>query len=303
MGGEDGPNHGTGMQRVCEPELMDDASQARAYAEADFSVSDAAFTNRILELLSERQRGEAAAHGRRADAVGPAAGSRAGSGAEAAVGASAGSVAGSAAGSLTSNGDAAVITSQDATPLTLRMLDLGCGPGNISFRLARACPHATVLGLDGSEPMLAIAMERLRAEPALEGRLSFRSGRLPSAELEALGGGFDLLVSNSLLHHLADPQALWGALAGLAAPGAWLVLRDLRRPDSPAAVAELVERHAASASPQLQHDFEASLRAAFRLEEVGEQLRVGGLSALRLAERDDRYLDVWGALDGADRAP
>jgi 2-polyprenyl-3-methyl-5-hydroxy-6-metoxy-1,4-benzoquinol methylase len=291
------------MQRVCEPELMDDASQARAYAEADFSVSDAAFTNRILELLSERQRGEAAAHGRRADAVGPAAGSRAGSGAEAAVGASAGSVAGSAAGSLTSNGDAAVITSQDATPLTLRMLDLGCGPGNISFRLARACPHATVLGLDGSEPMLAIAMERLRAEPALEGRLSFRSGRLPSAELEALGGGFDLLVSNSLLHHLADPQALWGALAGLAAPGAWLVLRDLRRPDSPAAVAELVERHAASASPQLQHDFEASLRAAFRLEEVGEQLRVGGLSALRLAERDDRYLDVWGALDGADPAP
>jgi 2-polyprenyl-3-methyl-5-hydroxy-6-metoxy-1,4-benzoquinol methylase len=196
-----------------------------------------------------------------------------------------------------------VITSQDATPLTLRILDLGCGPGNISFRLARACPHATVLGLDGSEPMLAIAMERLRAEPALEGRLSFRSGRLPSAELEALGGGFDLLVSNSLLHHLADPQALWGTLAGLAAPGAWLVLRDLRRPDSPAAVAELVERHAASASPQLQHDFEASLRAAFRLEEVGEQLRVGGLSALRLAERDDRYLDVWGALDGADPAP
>ena len=289
MGGEDGPNHGTGMQRVCEPELMDDASQARAYAEADFSVSDAAFTNRILELLSERQRGEAAAHGRRADAVGPAAGS----------------VAGSGAGSLTSNGDAAVITSQEATPLTLRILDLGCGPGNISFRLARACPHATVLGLDGSEPMLAIAMERLRAEPALEGRLSFRSGRLPlaPAELEALGGGFDLLVSNSLLHHLADPQALWGALAGLAAPGAWLVLRDLRRPDSPAAVAELVERHAASASPQLQHDFEASLRAAFRLEEVGEQLRVGGLSALRLAERDDRYLDVWGALDGADPAP
>lgn len=198
-----------------------------------------------------------------------------------------------------------MITSQDATPLTLRILDLGCGPGNISFRLARACPHATVLGLDGSEPMLAIAMERLRAEPALEGRLSFRSGRLPlaSAELEALGGGFDLLVSNSLLHHLADPQALWGTLAGLAAPGAWLVLRDLRRPDSPAAVAELVERHAASASPQLQHDFEASLRAAFRLEEVGEQLRVGGLSALRLAERDDRYLDVWGALDGADPAP
>jgi trans-aconitate 2-methyltransferase len=276
------------MQRVCEPELMDDASQARAYADADFSVCDAAFSDRVLALLSDRQRGEAAARGRGADAAA----------------AETGSATGSAAESRISQGVAAGFSSHD-TPQMLRIVDLGCGPGNISFRLARACPHATVLGLDGSGPMLAIAMERLRAEPALEGRLSFRFGRLPlaPAELEALGGGFDLLVSNSLLHHLADPQVLWGALAGLAAPGAWLVLRDLRRPDSPAAVAELLARHAASASPQLRHDFEASLRAAFRLEEVGEQLRVRGLSALRLAEWEDRYLDVWGALEGAAPAP
>lgn len=247
-GGEDGANALATMQRVCEPELMDDASQARAYAEADFSVSDAAFTSRILEVLAEKGRGDLAGAGRRPP---------------------------------------------------LRVLDLGCGPGNISFRLARACPHATVLGLDGAAPMLAIAAERLRAEPALAERLSFRAGRLPlaPAELEALGGGFDLLVSNSLLHHLPDPQVLWEALAQLAAPGAWLVLRDLRRPDNPTAVAELVARHAAAASPQLRHDFEASLWAAFRLQEVGEQVRAAGLNALRLAEREDRYLDVWGPLE------
>lgn len=185
-----------------------------------------------------------------------------------------------------------------------RLVDLGCGPGNISFLLARACPHATVLGLDGSAPMLAIAAERLRAEPSLAGRLSFRAGRLPLShdELEALGGGFDLLVSNSLLHHLADPQVFWRELGRLAAPGAWLVLRDLRRPASPAAVKELVARHAAAASPQLRHDFEASLHAAFRLEEVRDQLRAAGLEGLRLAEREDRYLDVWGPLQEAELA-
>jgi trans-aconitate 2-methyltransferase len=254
------------MQRVCEPELMDDVIQARAYAEADFCDSDAAFTHRILAVLAERAERELRELGS------PAAGHPPGG---------------------------------IASGQPRRIVDLGCGPGNISFRLARACPHATVLGLDGSEPMLAIAAERLRAEAALQGRLSFRCGRLPlaPAELEDLGGGFDLLVSNSLLHHLADPQVLWGELARLAAPGAWLVLRDLRRPDSPAAVAELVARHAASASPQLRHDFEASLHAAFRLEEVGEQLRLRGLRGLRLAEREDRYLDVWGALDGAASAP
>ena len=265
-GREDGSNQATAMQRVCEPELMDDVIQARAYAEADFSVSDAAFTHRILAVLAEKAK-------RGAGELGPPAAGH-------------------------PPGDSAADQPQ-------RIVDLGCGPGNISFRLARACPHATVLGLDGSEPMLMIAAERLRAEPALQGRLSFRCGRLPlaPAELEDLGGGFDLLVSNSLLHHLADPQVLWGELARLAAPGAWLVLRDLRRPDSPAAVAELVARHAAAASPQLRNDFEASLRAAFRLEEVGEQLRVRGLRGLRLAEQEDRYLDVWGALDGAAPAP
>ena len=103
--------------------------------------------------------------------------------------------------------------------------------------------------------------------------------------------------SDLLLHHLNDPQVLWRQLLPLAAPGAWLVLRDLRRPADLAAVAELVARHAAHASAQLRHDFEASLRAAFRLDEVRDQLRSAGLHGLRLAEREDRYLDVWGPLD------
>jgi 2-polyprenyl-3-methyl-5-hydroxy-6-metoxy-1,4-benzoquinol methylase len=161
-----------------------------------------------------------------------------------------------------------------------------------------------VLGLDGAAAMLAIAQKRLGAEPALIDRLHFRQAclPLPPAELEGLGGlggGFDLLVSNSLLHHLADPQVLWRQLGRLAAPGAWLVLRDLRRPANPTVVAELVARHAASASAQLRHDFEASLRAAFRLEEVRDQLRAAGLGRLRSAEREDRYLDVWGPIETA----
>ena len=262
------------MERVCEPELMDGPSQAQAYAEADFSASDDAFSAHALALLAHRQRGPTGAEA--ADA---------GLGADAGFGAGAGLGAGAGCGNRP----------------PLRILDLGCGPGNISFRLARACPHARVLGLDGAAAMLAIARERLQAEPALAERLSFRCARLPLAptELEALGNGFDLLVSNSLLHHLHDPQALWRPLRQLAAPGAWLVLRDLRRPADAAAVAALLERHAANASAQLRHDFEASLRAAFRLEEVRQQLRVAGLNSLRLAERQDRYLDVWGPLAGA----
>ena len=225
------------MERVCEPELMDDALQARCYAEADFSASDADLIERLLALLPAGQR-------------------------------------------------------------VRRVLDLGCGPGTITFRLARAFPDAQVVGLDGAEAMLAIARERLASEPHLQGRLRFVAARLPLSHqaASALDGPFDLLVSNSLLHHLHDPQALWQSLPALAATGARLVLRDLRRPLDPTGVDALVRRHAADASVQLRHDYEHSLRAAFRLAEVRQQLSQAGLVGLELAERDDRYLEVWGTL-------
>ena len=37
------------------------------------------------------------------------------------------------------------------------IIDLGCGPGNIAIRLAEVLPNAQVVGIDGSEPMLAVA--------------------------------------------------------------------------------------------------------------------------------------------------
>jgi hypothetical protein len=75
-----------------------------------------------------------------------------------------------------------------------------------------------------------------------------------------------------------------------------VVIHDLRRPSNDAALDELVERYAAEAPPILRRDYSQSLRAAFTLEEVREQLALAGLSELQLAERQDRYLVVWGRL-------
>jgi hypothetical protein len=83
----------------------------------------------------------------------------------------------------------------------------------------------------------------------------------------------------------------------LAAPGALVVVRDLRRPASPAALDGLVQRHAAGAPALLRRDYALSLRAAFRQEEVSEQLRAAGLDGLTVREQDDRYLEVIGQLE------
>lgn len=231
------------MHRIPEPELMDEAPQALAYAAADFSTTDQAFVDSILERL-------------RRGALAPQC-----------------------------------------------VVDLGCGPGNISFRLADALPAVPVLGIDGAAAMLQPALARQRAESSRWPQLHFLQACLPLADdcLAALPPlfqpPFQLLVSNSLLHHLHHPEVLWGAVRQLGAPGSLVVLRDLRRPESPAELELLVERHVSAAPAVLQRDYRASLQAAFRPEEVVAQLERAGLGCLQVQPLEDRYLDVAGVLD------
>ena len=183
-----------------------------------------------------------------------------------------------------------------------RLVDLGCGPGNISFRLAERFPQTSVLGLDGAAAMLEVAQQELAQRvlgcPGLADRLRFAQVLLGPETLPY--GGFTAVVSNSLLHHLHDPQALWRHLRPLAAPGAAIYIKDLRRPATPEAALALQQLHLASAPAVLQRDYLASLHAAFEPAEVEAQLRVAGLPVgehgLRVAALDDRYLEVWGRL-------
>lgn len=184
----------------------------------------------------------------------------------------------------------------------LRIVDLGCGPGNISFRLVDRFPQAQVLGLDGAAAMLDLAVQGLERYPHGRHRLTFRSAVLPLAPglVESLAGGvgagFGVVVSNSLLHHLHEPQVLWRTVRQLALPGALVLMRDLRRPANRGAVRQLVQRHASGASELLQRDFSLSLQAAFTLAEVQAQLRQASLPHLEVKELDDRYLEVAGWL-------
>ncbi|MFO0119677.1 MAG: methyltransferase domain-containing protein, partial [Cyanobium sp.] len=68
-----------------------------------------------------------------------------------------------------------------------RIVDLGCGPGNISFRLASALPEALLLGIDGAAAMLEAARARQALEPRRWPGLRFLQARLPLAP-EALAG-------------------------------------------------------------------------------------------------------------------
>lgn len=175
-----------------------------------------------------------------------------------------------------------------------RLVDLGCGPGNISFRLAQRYPSASVFGIDGAAAMLDLAHQALAEQPGLQERLRFEQHCLPDPHLK---GGFTAVLSNSLLHHLHDPAVLWRTVRQLGASGACVYIKDLRRPPSPEAVLALQQRYLAEAPPVLQRDYIASLHAAFSPVEVRAQLEAAGLAQqLQVGALDDRYLEVWGRL-------
>lgn len=177
-------------------------------------------------------------------------------------------------------------------PARGRALDLGCGPGDVTLRLARALPDWRIDALDGSPAMLDLA--RVAATKAGIASVAFHALVLPHGEPPQ--PPYELLFSNSLLHHLADPAALWSLLPRWGRPGSSIFVMDLLRPASGVEVRMLVEQYAAAEPEVLRRDFANSLRAAYRPAEVGEQLGRAGLAHLSVEIVTDRHFIVFGRL-------
>jgi SAM-dependent methyltransferase len=176
-----------------------------------------------------------------------------------------------------------------------RALDLGCGPADIVLRFLKAYPRAECDALDGSEAMLEQARRALDELPGLAKRCRLVHDVLPSKRIPA--ATYDLVLSNSLLHHLHDPLVLWRTVREAAKPAAIILVMDLMRPPSAMWAESLVAAYAADAPEVLRKDFRNSLFAAFEPREVAAQLDEAGLSGLEVGVVSDRHLAVLGRLD------
>ncbi len=173
------------------------------------------------------------------------------------------------------------------------IIDLGCGPGDILVRMAHAWPDARLAGVDGSSAMLTHARAAVAAA-GLQPRIELLQRRLQDLSLPP---EFDTIVSNSLLHHLHDPGLLWRRIAELGPVGAAVLVMDLVRPDSEAQAQELVRRYANDDPEVLREDFLRSLVAAYRPEEMREQLlHRPGFGHFALERVSDRHVAIYGRL-------
>jgi ubiquinone/menaquinone biosynthesis C-methylase UbiE len=168
-------------------------------------------------------------------------------------------------------------------------LDLGSGPGRIVLKLAAQLPDWGFVGLDRSPAMVAEARKSLAGQPGLGGRVAFLladANRLPFP-----AASFDLVMSNSVLHHLAAPAGALGEMARVARPGAAILLRDLRRP-SRLSFPLHVRWHGRHYSGVMYELFCRSVRSAYTGEELEALLRQAPLAGARIFHHRSSHLGI-----------
>jgi ubiquinone/menaquinone biosynthesis C-methylase UbiE len=111
-------------------------------------------------------------------------------------------------------------------PSGARVLEVGCGPGHLSIRLARR--HGLeVTGLDLDPAMVERARANaVRAADGDDRRPTFLVGDV--ASLAFPDGSFDLVVSTLSMHHWADPTAGLAEIGRVLRPDGRALVWDLR---------------------------------------------------------------------------
>ncbi|MEM9644091.1 MAG: class I SAM-dependent methyltransferase, partial [Planctomycetota bacterium] len=185
-----------------------------------------------------------------------------------------------------------------------RVIDLGCGTAAISIlvaqrfeRLADTMPNADeckVMGLDLDIAMLEIARRQIEIEGVTD-RVSLQHSDLRSiSEFES--GFADTVVSNTVLHHLPDPDSLivsaihlMGGSTGEGGAAGRVFVRDLVRPGSLAEVNALVDLYGADETESAKSLLHQSLRAALTLDEIREIVVGLGIPAAHVQMSSDRH--------------
>jgi len=182
--------------------------------------------------------------------------------------------------------------------ITGHVLDLGCGPADISIRFARAYPECHIDGVDGARAMLDEGEAAVKRS-GLQQRIKLIQGVIPDLELQQKK--YQVILSNSLLHHLHNPAVLWQCLSKLVTEDTLVFVMDLMRPQSEQDAEMLVNTYCGNEPDILRCDFYNSLCAAFSPKEIKLQLEDADLQGLEVEVITDRHLIVHGKLINAQK--
>ena len=127
------------------------------------------------------------------------------------------------------------------------VVDLGCGPGNLTALLRERWPAASIAGVDSSAEMIAQARA---SAPGAERSVDFEVGDLREWVATAPAASVDVLVSNATLQWVPGHLDLLPALAGAVAPDGWLAFQVPGNFDEPS---HTIRDELAAEAPYAEH--------------------------------------------------
>ena len=178
------------------------------------------------------------------------------------------------------------------------IVDLGCGPGNISEKLSIKWPNANVIGIDGSKEMIRLAELNKKKS---SNRRQFKNLSYMCADIKnikaseiCLEKNISLLVSNSLIHHITYLDDFFNCIKRLSSNLTINFHKDLKRPNDEKSALELKEKCAEKYDDILTNDYYASLKASYTLKELKNFIFENKLYSLEVFEEGDQYLVIYG---------
>ena len=169
------------------------------------------------------------------------------------------------------------------------VLDLGTGTALIPIELARRTEDydsLRILAVDAAVSMLDLARNNIEVAGLMH-RIAL--DRVDAKSLEYEDDRFHSAMSNSIIHHLPDPELSVAEAIRVTRPGGLLFFRDLMRPGSVEEVERLVEMYAGGESGHAQQMFGDSLRAALELQEMQSIVQNYGFEAESVQATSDRH--------------
>jgi ubiquinone/menaquinone biosynthesis C-methylase UbiE len=152
----------------------------------------------------------------------------------------------------------------------MRVLDVGCGPGDVSFIAARLVgPAGSVLGVDAASDVVEFARTRA-AERGLS-TVRFKQTTIADIDVDEV----DAVIGRLILMHLPDPISTLRRLTGLVRPGGLIAFCEFdvgavrSIPESPLSLALVDGIKRALQGAGLDPAFGATLHTVFREAGLG----------------------------------
>jgi ubiquinone/menaquinone biosynthesis C-methylase UbiE len=153
-----------------------------------------------------------------------------------------------------------------------RVLDVGCGTGDLLRLLAPLVAPAVAIGIDISETMIAEARRRTTGEVS---NVSFQVGNALELPLES--GSVDRVLASQVLLHIPDPWAALGEMCRVLAPNGLVFIGEI---DWGTVAIECSDRELGRRFTRLACD---ELRNGLIVRELPNRLRAAGFDRIRLA--------------------